>query len=176
MLKSIWNNLCKGSVKMDTNYYLLRRTTLGGFNRKDVIDYIEKLKNEYADYKADAEKTIKELRDEISELKAGKAECVEVAETAESEIAAQEVEAYDSVEAYAEKCTITDLLCTNCEVNADDEESNALPQKAEDIKLRIYETIKNFSFDFEGEATENVTENQKRETASVLDTISTFVF
>lgn len=53
---------------MDNNYNVFRRATFGGFNRKDVIDYIERIKNEFLEYKNGVEKTIAELRQQISEL------------------------------------------------------------------------------------------------------------
>ncbi len=46
----------------------LRKTTFGGFNKQDVIAYIEKVKNEAYEEKSRLQKQVKELTDKISEL------------------------------------------------------------------------------------------------------------
>ena len=46
----------------------LRKTTFGGFNKQDVITYIEKVKNEAYEEKSRLQKQVKELTDKISEL------------------------------------------------------------------------------------------------------------
>ncbi len=48
----------------------LRKTTFGGFNKQDVIAYIEKVKNEAYEEKNRLQKQIKELTDKIGELEA----------------------------------------------------------------------------------------------------------
>lgn len=47
-----------------------RTAMFGGFNRDDVIKYIEKLKNEFYDYKKNAEAKISELEQKINALEA----------------------------------------------------------------------------------------------------------
>ena len=48
----------------------LRKTTFGGFNKQDVISYIEKVKNEAYEEKNRLQKQIKELTDKIGDLEA----------------------------------------------------------------------------------------------------------
>lgn len=45
-----------------------RKATFGGFNRKDVIDYIEKIKNESFEYKKQVEETVNSLNEKMREL------------------------------------------------------------------------------------------------------------
>lgn len=58
----------KGSEKMEKNFGTFRKATFGGFNRKDVISYIEKIKNETFEYRCQVEDTIKKLNEKIAEL------------------------------------------------------------------------------------------------------------
>lgn len=66
---------------MENNYNRFRRAAIGGFNRQDVIEYIEKMKNEFFDYKKEVEQTVSQLNEKISELEklseAKEAECAE---------------------------------------------------------------------------------------------------
>lgn len=55
---------------MDNSINKFRKATFGGFNRKDVIDYIEKIQNEFYDYKKETEKTVVRLNEKISQLEA----------------------------------------------------------------------------------------------------------
>ena len=48
----------------------LRKSTFGGFNKQDVIAYIEKVKNEAYEEKTRLQKQVKELTDKISSLEA----------------------------------------------------------------------------------------------------------
>ncbi len=48
----------------------LRKSTFGGFNKQDVIAYIEKVKNEAYEEKTRLQKQVKELTDKISGLEA----------------------------------------------------------------------------------------------------------
>lgn len=61
---------------MENNFSKLRKTTFGGFNKKDVIAYIEKIKNESYEYKSRVEKTVKELETQIAELNAAATEAL----------------------------------------------------------------------------------------------------
>lgn len=54
---------------MDNNFSRLRKSTFGGFNKKDVIAYIEKVKNESYEYKTRIEKTVSELNAQVAELR-----------------------------------------------------------------------------------------------------------
>lgn len=50
------------------NITKLFRTSAFGFNRSDVINYIEKTRNDFYDYKIQTERTISELNEKIKEL------------------------------------------------------------------------------------------------------------
>lgn len=53
---------------MEKEFGIFRKAAFGGFNRKDVIDYIEKMKNETFEYKKQVELTMSELNNKIYEL------------------------------------------------------------------------------------------------------------
>lgn len=53
---------------MDNGYISFRRAKVGGFNKKDVINYIEKMRNDFYDYKKAVEATVDSLNDKIREL------------------------------------------------------------------------------------------------------------
>lgn len=55
---------------MDSNYISFKKAKVGGFNKKDVINYIEKMRNEFYDYKKAVESTIDSLNSRIRELEA----------------------------------------------------------------------------------------------------------
>ncbi|MBR3815961.1 MAG: hypothetical protein IKJ27_04475 [Clostridia bacterium] len=54
---------------MDCNFNF-RKAKIGGFNKKDVISYIEKMRNDFFDYKTAVESTIDTLNAKINELEA----------------------------------------------------------------------------------------------------------
>ena len=69
MIELLCKNLFKKAVNiMETNYSKLRTTAFGGFNKKDVVAYIEKIQNEAYENKLRIEKETKELNEQISEL------------------------------------------------------------------------------------------------------------
>lgn len=51
-----------------TNEKLFRKNVFGGFNRDDVIDYIEKTKNDFFEYRSQVELTVKELNEKVKKL------------------------------------------------------------------------------------------------------------
>lgn len=53
---------------MEKEFGAFRKSAFGGFNRKDVIEYIEKMKNETYEYKLQVEETVKNLNEKICEL------------------------------------------------------------------------------------------------------------
>ena len=53
---------------MDKDFGSFRKAAFGGFNRKDVINYIEKMRNESYEYKKQVEQTVKSLNEKIREL------------------------------------------------------------------------------------------------------------
>ena len=52
---------------MDSATKLFKTSALG-FNRSDVINYIEKTRNDFYDYKIQTQRTIDDLNDKIKEL------------------------------------------------------------------------------------------------------------
>lgn len=64
----MYNNEKKGSEKMEKEFGTFRKSAFGGFNRKDVIDYIEKMQNETFEYKKQVEQTVSSLNEKIFEL------------------------------------------------------------------------------------------------------------
>ena len=59
--------------KMDNEFGKLRKKTFGGFNPKDVVDFIEKTRNELFEYKTSAQKNIEELKEKVEKLESEKA-------------------------------------------------------------------------------------------------------
>lgn len=53
---------------MEKEFGTFRKAAFGGFNRKDVISYIEKMKNETYEYKLQVEQTVSSLNEKIAEL------------------------------------------------------------------------------------------------------------
>lgn len=58
---------------MEKEFGTLRKIAFGGFNPKDVVDCIEKTRNELYEYKTSAEKNIEELKEKIEKLESEKA-------------------------------------------------------------------------------------------------------
>ncbi len=53
---------------MEKEFGSFRKATFGGFNRKDVISYIEKMRNESFEYRKQVDETVKNLNEKIREL------------------------------------------------------------------------------------------------------------
>lgn len=116
MLKLQCINLFKKVVKiMDNNYNVFRRAAVGGFNRQDVITYIEKMRNEFFDYKKEVEQTVNQLNEKIRELERFCEEKPEAVEEPAIEAEAAEKEETDAVseinEATLKLRMVADDLC-----------------------------------------------------------------
>lgn len=89
---------------MDTNNRMFRKAAFGGFNKADVMQYIETMKNEFFDYKAQVEETIRTLNEQLAS-----------AETPENGAAAQTEARTDTAtsinEATAHLKQVADELC-----------------------------------------------------------------
>lgn len=101
---------------MDNNYNIFRRAAVGGFNRQDVISYIEKMRNEFYDYKKEVEQTISQLNEKISELEAicqaGEASCEVPADVPMAASEADETDAVSEInEATLRLRMVADDLC-----------------------------------------------------------------
>lgn len=71
---------------MDKDFSSFRKSTFGGFNRKDVINYIEKMRNESFEYKKQVEETVKSLNEKIRELEAAGLIMQQTAEEKEADV------------------------------------------------------------------------------------------
>lgn len=58
---------------MENEFGKLRKKAFGGFNPKDVVDCIEKTRNELYEYKTSAQKNIEELKEKVEKLESEKA-------------------------------------------------------------------------------------------------------
>lgn len=79
---------------------LFRNAVFGGFNKDDVIDYIENMKNEFFEYRSQVEQTIKELNEKVAALReeavAAKKEAAEAVSSSKAAIAAAEEKAAEA--------------------------------------------------------------------------------
>lgn len=76
---------------MSSTERLFRNSVFGGFNKDDVIDYIENMKNEFFEYRSQVEQTVKDLNKKIAALEAE-------AKTAKQKAAEADKRAADAVE------------------------------------------------------------------------------
>lgn len=60
--------ICFGGSYMNSSDRLFRKAAFGGFNKDDVIDYVENMKNEFFEYRSQVENTIKTLNEKIAKL------------------------------------------------------------------------------------------------------------
>ncbi len=97
---------------MENNYGKFRKAAFGGFNREDVINYIEKMKNEFYDYQKEVEQTVAQLNAKIRELEST---CQTMAETAHEPLTEEVNESADPVtdinEATQKLRMVADELC-----------------------------------------------------------------
>ena len=98
---------------MGKEFGSFRKATFGGFNRKDVIDYIEKMRNESFEYRKQVDETVKSLNKKIIELE-NAARLVESSAAAEAEPVSVEAPAEnqeDIAMATKQLKTVVDELC-----------------------------------------------------------------
>ena len=80
---------------MSSSERLFRNSVFGGFNKDDVIDYIENMKNEFFEYRSQVEQTVKELNKKIaaleSEAKAAKQKAAEADKRAADAVESSEL-------------------------------------------------------------------------------------
>lgn len=91
---------------------LFRNTVFGGFNKDDVIDYIENMKNEFFEYRSQVEQTIKELNEKITSLQeealTAKKEAAEIVASSQAAVAAAEEKAAEAETKSAELAAKTE--------------------------------------------------------------------
>lgn len=163
------NFVVKGIVKtMENNFNKFRRAAFGGFNREDVISYIEKMKNEFFDYKKEVELTVEQLNSKIRELEEAY-EAVSTPVMSENSAAIEEAEEINPVsdinEATRKLRFVADELCRNLsDFMVRVTENNVI---AESEELKEEETVVVF------EETEAETA-QEDKVASILKATSSF--
>ena len=98
---------------MGKEFGSFRKATFGGFNRKDVIAYIEKMRNESFEYKKQVEDTVKSLNEKIRELEnaAGLMEKSDYCENTDAEKAVTPENCNDIGQATKHLKTVADELC-----------------------------------------------------------------
>ncbi len=187
---------------MDNNYISFRKAKVGGFNKKDVISYIEKMRNDFYDYKKAVEATVESLNAKINELEALNNSFNADAEAEESKDTVCEAKSGDpiydinasavrlrmvadelcrnltdfmgtvAVEALA--CEQTECECAECEGSEDDSEEAVIKtDKAAEILARSF----GFSFQSDAKSDKILTEAPAvKERKSVLDSLSSSAF
>lgn len=101
---------------MENNFNKFRRAAFGGFNREDVISYIEKMKNEFFDYKKEVESTVEQLNGKIRELEAAYEAALVTVEVVTPDTFEEEEQVNpvsDINEATRKLRTVADELCKN---------------------------------------------------------------
>ncbi len=157
---------------MENNFNKFRRSAFGGFNREDVISYIEKMKNEFFDYKKEVELTVEQLNSKIRELEAAY-EAVSVPSVCADEAAEEETHTNpvsDINEATRKLRSVADELCRNLsDFMVKVTENNAVAENTEIIEqdVPVEETAET-----EAEAeTETETEDK---VSSILKAVNAF--
>ena len=168
---------------MDSNINF-RKAKIGGFNKKDVIAYIEKMRNDFFDYKTAVESTIDTLNAKINELEAlmneqnGKAveEVVEV----KAEPCAPVDPLTNINEATSQLKMVADELCRNLSdfmLKIRTSEAVAEQTKEADVfentEAYIEETAKEI---FEGEAEVPVSAEKDDRVSAILNSSLNFSF
>lgn len=135
---------------MSSSERLFRNSVFGGFNKDDVIDYIENMKNEFFEYRSQVEQTVKELNKKIaaleSEAKAAKQKAAEA-----DKRAADAVESSEAAVAAAQKAA---------------EEKLALQKAALEEKERSTDPVGEISL---------ATDRLRRVADEICDNLSSFI-
>lgn len=187
----------KGIVKtMENNFNKFRRAAFGGFNREDVISYIEKMKNEFFDYKKEVESTVDQLNSKIRELEEAyeavsvpsEDEMTEmIEETAEDTNPVSDInEATRKLRCVADelcknlsdfmiKVTENNVIVENDEPHTDlgivdyEVEENLSLAESEDKVTSILKAVSSFSCSVNSEANSSVEKNEVKQEKNILD-------
>lgn len=114
---------------MEKKFGALRKKAFGGFNPKDVVDCIEKTRNELYEYKTSAEKNIEELKEKIEKLEREKAALEKVNEDL-AKANAELIESARAEEAEEAEAEASGESLTVIEIN---EATNELKKVADDL-------------------------------------------
>ena len=108
---------------MSSSERLFRNSVFGGFNKDDVIDYIENMKNEFFEYRSQVEQTVKELNKKIaaleSEAKAAKQKAAEADKRAADAVESSEAAVAAAQKAAEEKLALQKAALEEKERSAD---------------------------------------------------------
>ena len=135
---------------MSSSERLFRNSVFGGFNKDDVIDYIENMKNEFFEYRSQVEQTVKELNKKIAELESEAKAAKQKAAEADKR-AADAVESSEAAVAAAQKAA---------------EEKLALQKAAIEEKERAADPVGEISL---------ATDRLRRVADEICDNLSSFI-
>lgn len=79
---------------MDQMNRMFRKATFGGFNKEDVMLYIENMKQEFFDYKAQVEETIRALNEKLAQAEPVEAAVQQTEESADTATSINEATAH----------------------------------------------------------------------------------
>lgn len=111
---------------MDNEFGTLRKKAFGGFNPKDVVDCIEKTRNELYEYKTSAQKNIEELKEKVEKLEGEKA----ALEKVNADLAKANAELIEGAKRAESSAEVTGDSLTVIEINA---ATNELKKVADDL-------------------------------------------
>lgn len=111
---------------MDNEFGTLRKKAFGGFNPKDVVDCIEKTRNELYEYKTSAQKNIEELKEKVEKLEGEKA----ALEKVNADLAKANAELIEGAKSAESSAEVTGDSLTVIEINA---ATNELKKVADDL-------------------------------------------
>ncbi len=120
-----------------------RKAPFGGFNRRDVINYIEKMRNESFEYKKQVDETVRQLNEKIRELE-NAASMLESPAVSESDTVCQEpsAESFGDIGVATEHLrTVADELCRSLGDFMDKLSERGLFEKAEDEYAEAEESL-----------------------------------
>lgn len=175
---------------MEKEFSSFRKAAFGGFNRKDVINYIEKMRNESFEYRKQVEETVKNLNEKICELE-NAARLIDSPCSAEAEVLADEASTEylnDIGPATKHLKTIADELCRSLgdfmdkltekglfdkvqEDICEDEETVAVEEKAVNLVDGILSSISYLDTSSEKNEALTLTE-KKKEVTDISDLLS----
>lgn len=159
-----------------------RKAKIGGFNKKDVISYIEKMRNDFFDYKTAVESTIDTLNAKINELEALMSEKDEISAEAVAEPVAEPAVSSDPLtninEATSQLKMVADELCRNLSVfmskiKTADTVCEQQADVFENTEAYIEETAKEI---FENEPEQAVSSKEDDKVLSILRSSLNFSF
>ncbi len=149
---------------MDKEFTKLRKKAFGGFNRKDVVNCIEKTRNELFEYRAEAQKSIEELKEKLQKAESERDALqrvnddlskVNVALLEESSALKEKAEAFDEIKEKEETELSSDSL-TALQINAATDE---LKKVADDL----CNSLREFMDKIAGNSISVVVESKKEE-------------